>query len=345
MLKSLRWLAVVAVFAIPVTLLATSTEPSLANPGHEDWTPGTTTVYTAAYDRTRTVTYRCVNGALCPLDLVIVLSCNLVQGYDDVNGDCDAPPGYAFVSETFSVDPPVTFELTVCNGQLVDDTGHYVANGGFCGTPPPTTTLPADCSPGLHSHTSDGVDCHSHPVPDDPSCGDTYQTINGAGHDTHVVQSVPPCPVTTTTTTTTPVDCVAVVEAAVAREGGLVISLAGVTGSTILPSGTRWARTLKVKLANVAVPDLNQRLGSCRINWPAARFDWTTGGDDTEIMTNPLLRPVRGSGPAETMLWAVPRTTGVMTIDVTIEVDVGGGETAELVAASLTINYREEQTI
>ena len=72
--------------------------------------------------------------------------------------------------------------------------------------PPATTTTlapPPGCPPGQHSHTSNGVGCHSHPVPNNPSCGDTYQRINGAGHVTRVVRSVPPCPTTTTTTTTT----------------------------------------------------------------------------------------------------------------------------------------------
>ncbi len=193
-----------------------ATDPALAVHG-PDWTPWATTTITVAYNAHITVTWTHDSDGT-----TITKTCVLVQGYNDESGQCVSGPlpgspftalfGYSVTSHSIAWHDPLTFTLTTCDptGALIDASDHQFPSGAPCASPPDTTTttttttLPPDCEPGEHSHTGDGVGCHPHDEPVDPVCGEAYQTINGVGHDEHVVNSVPPCPTTTTTTTLPP---------------------------------------------------------------------------------------------------------------------------------------------
>ena len=102
----------------------------------------------------------------------------------------------------------------VCHGHSCFwyNSGSYIAGhaswlGVVCTATTTTITTPLTCLSGRHSHTGDGRNCRSHNFVA-TTCGASYQRINGNGHSTHTVRSVPPCTrITDTTTTTTPSGC------------------------------------------------------------------------------------------------------------------------------------------
>ena len=217
MARRFRWVATVVVVAAAMLWSSTPAQRAAAVHDHT-WEPWATHVVTVAYNATTTVTWtHAATGAS------LTRSCTLTQGYHDQSRACvsgplpgspfTSIPGHTVTSHSIAWHDPRTFDLAVCTptGVLMYQ-GHQYPSGLPCASPPPTTTsttttstttisdpdpdpttttLPSSCSTG-HSHTGDGRNCHGHTfVP--TTCGAAYRTINGNGHDQHIVRSVPPC--------------------------------------------------------------------------------------------------------------------------------------------------------
>ena len=211
-----------------------------------------------------------------------------------------------------------------------------------------TTTLPSSCATGLHSHTGDGRNCHTHNfVPN--TCGASYQVINGTGHDTRFVRTVPPCTIgtgTTTTTTTAVLTCATLIEEQVEASGDLRVII-GTLNGVQMPTGTRWKRDMWVEAVSNGerqgtVSDLVPR--GCPTVHNGITYRWSSPDVDPDIWaTDSALGTRRGW----TQVWFLPRTVGphVVTIEVSIDVAFADGSTTTLAVQSWTITGIEEQTL
>ncbi len=232
--RSVVVIAVLVVAAVALAAFTTATDTAQA--GHDPapegmvFVGGATTTLTLAYNGKHINLWNQIGGTG-----TTKTGCSLNPYQSGHQGtDCGhvAPPGYYYSDRHWDEWPdPPTFDLLVCaaNNALIVEYPH--TDGGVCGTfsddatttttqgptttttTTTTTTLSSSCSTG-HSHTGDGRNCHTHTfVPN--TCGASYQTINGTGHDTRFVRTVPPCTIgtgTTTTTTTAVLTCATLIE-------------------------------------------------------------------------------------------------------------------------------------